>query len=114
MNMDTSMPGIAGYLMAMMCKFPCHRIKVVPSYIKPSISADNPNNVATEASPLTTVLEINVGQQLSEMVGYNIDIATSPVGWGHITCDGSVANLESMWAGNSNIVPCYRTSVDFE
>jgi hypothetical protein len=26
MNMDTTMPGMAGYLMAMMCKFLCHRI----------------------------------------------------------------------------------------
>ena len=24
-------------------------------------------------------------------------------GWGHITCDGSVANLESIWAGKSSI-----------
>lgn len=22
-----------------------------------------------------------------------------PLGWGHVTCDGSVANLESIWAG---------------
>jgi hypothetical protein len=45
---------------------------------------------------------------------YNIDITKSPVAWGHITCDGSVANLESMWAGNSSIVPYYQTSVDLE
>jgi glutamate/tyrosine decarboxylase-like PLP-dependent enzyme len=104
MNMDTTMPGIAGYLMAMMCKLLCHRISdTTPSYITPSISADNPNNVATEASPLTTVLEIDVGKQLCGMIGYNVDITQSPVGWGHITCGGTVANLESMWAGNSRI-----------
>jgi hypothetical protein len=80
MNMDTTMPGMAGYLMAMMY---------------------NPNNVATEASPLTTALEIDVGKQLCEMVGYNIDITTPPVAWGHITCDGSIANLESMWAARN-------------
>jgi hypothetical protein len=96
------MPGIAGYLMAMMCKLLCHRISI-SSYITPSISPDNPNNVATEASPLTTVLEIDVGKQLCKMIGYNIDITKSPVGWGHITCGGTVANLESMWAGNLRI-----------
>ena len=80
--------------------------------MKPFISADNPNNVATEASPLTTALEIDVGKQLCDMVGYNIDITDPPVAWGHITCDGSVANLESMWAGNSTIVPYCQTSVD--
>ena len=96
------MPGIAGYLMAMMCKLLYHLISIL-SYMAPSISADNPNNVATEASPLTTTLEIDVGRQLCKMIGYSVDITKSPVGWGHITCGGSVANLESMWAGNSRI-----------
>lgn len=61
----------------------------------------NPNNVALEASPMTTLVELRVGQQLCELFGYNIHIEekTSPLAWGHITCDGTVANLESIWVG---------------
>ncbi|KAK7053228.1 hypothetical protein VNI00_003851 [Paramarasmius palmivorus] len=75
---DTTLPGIAGYLTAMLF---------------------NPNNVAAEASPLTTSTEYKVGQQLCKMVGYKIKSEPKP--WGHITCDGSVANLESMWAARN-------------
>ena len=59
----------------------------------------NPNNVALEASPLSTVAEIEVGEQLCTLFGYNIDETDTdtPTGWGHVTCDGTVANLESMW-----------------
>ena len=42
----------------------------------------NPNNVATEASPYTTKLERDVGQELCHMLGYR----PFPVPWGHITC----------------------------
>ncbi|KAF8824088.1 hypothetical protein HHX47_DHR9000097 [Lentinula edodes] len=80
MNMDTSMPGIVGYFTAMLF---------------------NPNNVALEASPLTTAIEIAVGKQLAELVGYNIETLQNPIGWGHITADGSIANLESMWAAQN-------------
>ncbi|KAJ3967966.1 pyridoxal phosphate-dependent transferase [Lentinula raphanica] len=80
MNMDTSMPGIAGYFTAMLF---------------------NPNNVALEASPLTTAIEIAVGKQLAELVGYDIETLQNPIGWGHITADGSIANLESMWAARN-------------
>jgi glutamate/tyrosine decarboxylase-like PLP-dependent enzyme len=51
-----------------------------------------------EASPLTTVIEIDVGKQLCGMIGIDQE-----KGWGHITCDGSIANLESIWAGKSSI-----------
>jgi len=61
----------------------------------------NPNNVAVEASPLTTVIETTVGKELAQLVGYNIDAKKEPVGWGHITCGGTIANLESMWAGKN-------------
>ncbi|KAK4245017.1 L-tyrosine decarboxylase [Corynascus novoguineensis] len=79
MNMDTSMASIIGYMSAMMY---------------------NPNNVATEASPLTTTYEKEVGDQLCRMLGYARPQATDklPASWGHITCDGSVANLEAIWA----------------
>jgi glutamate/tyrosine decarboxylase-like PLP-dependent enzyme len=60
----------------------------------------NPNNVALEASPLSTVAEIEVGEQLCELFGYNIDESNldMPTGWGHVTCDGTIANLESIWS----------------
>ncbi|KAH6884277.1 pyridoxal phosphate-dependent transferase [Thelonectria olida] len=58
----------------------------------------NPNNVALEASPMTTLVELRVGKQLCKLFGYNID---PPVGWGHITCDGTVANLESIWVARN-------------
>lgn len=81
MCFDTSIPALLGYFASMLY---------------------NQNNVTLEASPLTTVAEIEVGQQLCKMFGYVIepeskDRPGEPVGWGHITCDGSVANLESVW-----------------
>ena len=59
----------------------------------------NPNNVSVEASPFTTVIELEVGQQLCDMFSFNIDPANAdqPLAWGHITADGSIANLESIW-----------------
>ncbi|KAL9602441.1 MAG: hypothetical protein Q9219_001865 [cf. Caloplaca sp. 3 TL-2023] len=76
MCMDMSMPSLLGYFMTMLY---------------------NPNNVSIEASPLTMVAEIEAGQQLCEMFGYNLDPKAKgvPVGWGHITCGGTVANLET-------------------
>ncbi|KAJ4139760.1 hypothetical protein NW768_001104 [Fusarium equiseti] len=59
----------------------------------------NPNNVALEASPMTTLVELRVGQQLCKLFGYNVDVQKSPLSWGHITCDGTIANLESIWVG---------------
>jgi len=71
----------------------------------------NPNNVAAEASPLTTMVEYFLGQDLCEMLGYQRrpaegtpaakELEDKPVGWGHITCGGSIANLESMWAARN-------------
>lgn len=78
---DVSMPATLGYLMGLMY---------------------NPNNISPEAGPLTHILEYDVGQQLCSMLGYNAQLGTrpsleDPTAWGHITCDGSVANMESMW-----------------
>ncbi|KAL9026501.1 MAG: hypothetical protein Q9196_004837 [Gyalolechia fulgens] len=77
MSSDMSMPSLLGYFMTMLY---------------------NPNNVSIEGSPLTMVAEIEAGQQLCEMFGYNLnpEVKDVPVGWGHITCGGSVANLESI------------------
>ena len=80
MNWDITMPGLLGYFGAMLY---------------------NQNNVAAEASPITTVLEMKVGDDLCRMLGYHVPIKNEPAKitpWGHITCDGTVANMESMWA----------------
>lgn len=64
----------------------------------------NQNNVAAEASPVTTALEISVGEDLCLMMGYDLNADIAP--WGHITCDGSVANTEAMWsARNLRLLP---------
>lgn len=84
---DTTIPGILGYFAALLY---------------------NQNNVAAEASPVTTLLEMHVGNELCKMLGYAVNpIGAKPgefnmgantvTGWGHITCDGSVANLEGLW-----------------
>ncbi|KAI1854573.1 hypothetical protein JX266_000691 [Neoarthrinium moseri] len=79
---DMSMASLLGYFMTMIY---------------------NPNNVALEASPLSTVAEIEVGEQLCDLFGYNIDEDNleTPTGWGHVTCDGTVANLESIWVARN-------------
>ncbi|PPQ77096.1 hypothetical protein CVT26_004513, partial [Gymnopilus dilepis] len=66
----------------------------------------NQNNVTPEASPLTSLVEYRVGQQICRLLGYGYTKVCLPlsmdnahpigIGWGHITCDGTVANLESM------------------
>ena len=65
MSMETSMPAVVGYLTGLL---------------------HNQNNVATEASPLTTILEGAVGQDLCAMLGYSVDPNDKARGWGHITC----------------------------
>ena len=59
----------------------------------------NQNNVAAEASPITTGLEIRAANDICTMLGY--DMKATPTPWGNITCDGSVANIESMWASRN-------------
>ncbi|HII07634.1 MAG TPA: decarboxylase [Methanotrichaceae archaeon] len=83
MNWDLTIPGMLGYFSAMLY---------------------NQNNVAAEASPVTSHLEALVGDDLCKMLGFKIpdrkdENAIRP--WGHITCDGSVANLEAMWAARN-------------
>jgi glutamate/tyrosine decarboxylase-like PLP-dependent enzyme len=85
---DTTIPGILGYFAALLY---------------------NQNNVAAEASPVTTLMEMHVGNELCKMLGYPVhpigaktgEFALPPLqlitAWGHITCDGSVANLEGLW-----------------
>ena len=52
----------------------------------------NPNNIATDISPVTTRLEMEVAAQLARMIGY--DPRTS---WGHLTSGGTIANFEAFW-----------------
>jgi glutamate/tyrosine decarboxylase-like PLP-dependent enzyme len=71
---DTLLPGILGYVATML---------------------HNPNNVTVQASTLTTFLELLVGWDLCTMIGFPFE-PEEP--WGHITADGSVANLEAAWS----------------
>lgn len=75
MNWDTTLPAMLGYFAGMLY---------------------NQNNVALEASPVTMNLEQEVGKDLCRLLGY--DVQGSPKPWGHITCDGTVANLEALWS----------------
>ena len=52
----------------------------------------NPNNVAGEASPATTVMELEAGQQMGKLMGFDPDKV-----WGHITSGGHIANFEALW-----------------
>jgi len=81
---DQVLPAMAGYFAAMLY---------------------NQNNVAAEASPVTTRLEIEVGNDLCRMLGLHVSGENAKPGeigaWGHITCDGSVANIEGLWAARN-------------
>jgi glutamate/tyrosine decarboxylase-like PLP-dependent enzyme len=70
----------------------------------------NPNNVAIEASPFSTAAEILAGEQLCELLGYNTEkgVQDLPARWAHITCGGTVANLESIWVGKLPLRWPYR------
>ena len=67
----------------------------------------NQNNVAAEASPVTTRLEIEVGNDLCRMLGYYVPSEGKapkpgkPLPWGHITSGGTVANIEALWAARN-------------
>lgn len=57
----------------------------------------NPNNIASEAAPVTLDLEIDVGRQLAAMIGMDAECHDGPRAWGHITSGGTVANYEALW-----------------
>lgn len=79
---DLTVPSLLGYFMTMIY---------------------NPNNVALEASPISTIAEMEVGEQMCDMFGFNNHPKSKdePKGWAHITSGGTVANLESLWVGKS-------------
>jgi len=81
MNWDLTIPGMLGYFSAMLY---------------------NPNNVAFEGSTATTYLELLVGDDLCRMMGYVIPKEGTGVRpWGHITCDGTIANIEAIWSARN-------------
>lgn len=61
----------------------------------------NPNNCAWEASPVTTLIEIEVGRELAKMLGFGRHVSELAETWGHITSGGTVANLEAMWVAKA-------------
>jgi glutamate/tyrosine decarboxylase-like PLP-dependent enzyme len=85
---DPSIPSIIGYFAAMLY---------------------NPNNVTYEYSTICTEMEIAACAKICKMFGYEETEhpekptwgATKLASWGHITTDGTVANLESMWAARN-------------
>ncbi|KAF5326606.1 hypothetical protein D9611_000881 [Ephemerocybe angulata] len=78
MVFESSLPSIAGWLAAMLL---------------------NPNNVSFDAGPITTLLELEVGRDLCRMLGFEEggDVRS----WGHLTCDGTVANIEAIWTARN-------------
>ncbi|NVB40502.1 decarboxylase [Pseudenhygromyxa sp. WMMC2535] len=78
MTWDQTLPGMAGYFAGMLY---------------------NQNNVALEASPVTTLLEVEAAKDLCKMLGYHEDGLVQP--WGHLTCGGSTANIEALWAARN-------------
>ncbi len=93
-------------LAALKADFPFHSPRYAAHMLAeqtlPSIAAYfaamlyNPNNVSTEAAPVTVRLEREAGRLLVEMLGY--DGATS---WSHLTSGGTVANLEALWVART-------------
>ncbi|MGL4547915.1 pyridoxal-dependent decarboxylase, partial [Eubacterium aggregans] len=69
MNAETLMPSLIAYNYAMLW---------------------NGNNVALESSMATYQMEAKVGEDFVNLFSYTD-------GWGHITHDGSIANLEGIW-----------------
>jgi glutamate/tyrosine decarboxylase-like PLP-dependent enzyme len=63
----------------------------------------NPNNVTTEASPITTTYEREVARDLARLMGYPCeeDGSGRPKAWGHITSGGSIANFEALWVARN-------------
>lgn len=57
----------------------------------------NPNNIASEAGPATVSRELDVGFQLAQMFGFNINPEIEPCAWGHLTSGGTIANYEAVW-----------------
>jgi glutamate/tyrosine decarboxylase-like PLP-dependent enzyme len=78
---DVSLPALVGYIATMLY---------------------NPNNVSWEASPVTTLLEIEAGRDLARMLGLGRMPEEEVAGtWGHITLGGTLANIEAIWVAKA-------------
>lgn len=71
---EQSLPGIAGYIAAMLY---------------------NPNNVSREAAPVTVRLELEACKMINRMLGYGDE------SWGHLCSGGTVANIEALWVART-------------
>lgn len=61
----------------------------------------NPNNVSEEAAPVTLEMELEAGEQLARMFGFNTDPERGVCAWGHLTSGGTVANYQALWSFRS-------------
>jgi glutamate/tyrosine decarboxylase-like PLP-dependent enzyme/anti-sigma regulatory factor (Ser/Thr protein kinase) len=77
---DVSLPALVGYIATMLY---------------------NPNNVSWEASPVTTLLEIEVARDLAQMLGLADTPEQTGSIWGHITSGGTLANIEAIWVAKA-------------
>lgn len=71
---EQSLPAIAGYFAAMLY---------------------NPNNVSTDAAPVTVRLEIEACRLIARMLGHG------DRSWAHLTSGGTVANIEALWVART-------------
>jgi hypothetical protein len=98
MCFETSMPAILGWILTIL--FNPNNVSFFCLTSTPYSICVNPVQVAFEASPITTIIENQVGLDLCQMLGYdtkNLPGRVTPLPWGHLACDGTVANMESMW-----------------
>ena len=67
----------------------------------------NPNNVTHEAAPVSVKLELEVGDLLADMLGFDkSNPACDDGAWGHLTSGGTIATLEALWvARQAQFVP---------
>jgi glutamate/tyrosine decarboxylase-like PLP-dependent enzyme/anti-sigma regulatory factor (Ser/Thr protein kinase) len=77
---DVSLPALVGYIATMLY---------------------NPNNVSWEASPVTTLLEVEIGRDLAKMLGFGHTPKELAATWGHITSGGTLANVEATWVAKA-------------
>lgn len=71
---EQTLPSIAAYIAAMLY---------------------NPNNVSTDAAPVTARLELEAAGMIARMLGYTTEA------WAHLTSGGTVANIEALWVARS-------------
>ncbi|MDH7453823.1 pyridoxal-dependent decarboxylase [Luteimonas composti] len=56
----------------------------------------NPNNISSDAAPVTLQLEMQVGLQLARMFGWPDDPARPDCAFGHLTSGGTLANYQGL------------------